>query len=119
MPPADRQHKQDGEDKKQDGQPAANPAYIFEDKGQVALRDIEVHRRSTLDAALSEQELSADAGWALVKAVRGMGLDRGRIGVDHLVINAVFEKAGLDATLVPCDRVMRVSGRSSRRARSN
>ena len=110
----DRRHKQDGKGEHQDsgrenedGQPAANPAYIFEDKGQVALRDIEVHRRSTLNAGLSEQKLSADAGWALVKAVRGMGMDRGRIGVDHLVINAIFERAGLDATPVPCDRVMR------------
>ena len=90
-----------------DGEPPANPAYIFEDKGQVELREIELHRRSTLDAALSEQKLSADARWALVNAVKGMGLDRGRIGVDHLVVNAIFETAGLDAIPVHADRALR------------
>ena len=89
------------------GEPPANPAYIFEDKGEVDLREIEVHRRSTLDAALSEHKLSADARWALVNAVRGMGLDRGRIGVDHLVVNAIFETAGLDAVPVYADRALR------------
>ena len=90
-----------------DGEPPANPAYIFEDKGEVTLREIELHRRSTLDAALSEQKLSADARWALVNAVKGMGLDRGRIGVDHLVVNAIFETAGLDAIPVHADRALR------------
>ena len=90
-----------------DGEPPANPAYIFEDKGEVELREIELHRRSTLDAALSEQKLSADARWALVNAVKGMGLDRGRIGVDHLVVNAIFETAGLDAVPVHADRALR------------
>ena len=90
-----------------DGEPPANPPYIFEDKGQVELREIELHRRSTLNAALSEQKLSADARWALVNAVKGMGLDRGRIGVDHLVVNAIFETAGLDAIPVYADRALR------------
>ena len=88
-------------------EPPANAPYIFEDKGQVELRDIELHRRGTLNAALSEQKLSADARWALVNAVKGMGLDRGRIGVDHLVINAIFETAGLDANPVYADRALR------------
>lgn len=89
------------------GEPPANAPYIFEDKGQVELRDIELHRRSTLNAALSEQKLSADARWALVNAVRSMGLDRGRIGVDHWVVNAIFETAGLDAVPVHADRALR------------
>ena len=88
-------------------EPPANAAYIFEDKGQAELREIEVHRRGTLNAALSEQKLSADARWALVNAVKGMGLDRGRIGVDHLVVNAIFETAGLDAVPVHADRALR------------
>ena len=90
-----------------EGEPPANPAYVFEDKGEAPLREIELHRRSTLDAALSRQKLSADARWALVNAVKGMGLDRGRIGVDHLVVNAIFETAGLDAVPVYADRALR------------
>lgn len=90
-----------------EGEPPANPAYIFEDKGEAPLRGIERHRRGTLKAALSQHKLSADARWALVHAVKGMGLDRGRIGVDHLVINAIFETAGLDATPVYADRALR------------
>ena len=103
----DRRHIQDGKLEDEGGEPPASPAYIFEDKGEVELRDIELHRRSTLHAALSEQKLSADAQWALVNAVKGMGLDRGRIGVDHLVVNAIFEIAGLDAVPVPADRTLR------------
>ena len=90
-----------------EGEPPANPAYIFEDKGEAELREIERHRRSTLNAALSQHKLSADARWALVNAVKGMGLDRGRIGVDHLVVNAIFETAGLKAVPVYADRALR------------
>ena len=103
----DRRLQDDGNAAARDGEPPANPAYIFEDKGEVDLREIEVHRRGTLHAALSEQKLSADARWALVNAVKGMGLDRGRIGVDHLVVNAIFETAGLDAVPVYADRALR------------
>ena len=103
----DRRLQKGGEAAPADGEPPASPAYIFEDKGEADLREIEVHRRSTLNAALSQQKLSADARWALVNAVRGMGLDRGRIGVDHRVVNAIFETAGLDAVPVYADRALR------------
>ena len=103
----DRRLQADGKSGKPGAEPPANPAYIFEDKGQVDLREIEVQRRGTLNAALSEQRLSADARWALVNAVRGMGLDRGRIGVDHLVVSAIFETAGLASTPVFADRALR------------
>ena len=89
------------------GEPPANPPYTFEDKGEVELRAIERHRLSTLDSALSQNTLSADARWALVNAAKGMGLDRGRIGVDHVVVNAIFETAGLDAVPVYADRALR------------
>ena len=103
----DRRLQDDGRIVEPGEEPPANPAYIFEDKGQVDLREIEVHRRGTLNAALSGQKLSADARWALVNAVKGMGLDRGRIGVDHGVVNAIFETAGLDAVPVYADRALR------------
>ena len=103
----DRRLEDDGAGVAVEGEPPANPPYIFEDKGEAELREIERHRRSTLDAALSQQKLSADARWALVNAVRGMGLDRGRIGVDHVVVNAIFETAGLDAVPVYADRALR------------
>ena len=101
------QDQEQGQASAPEGEPPANPAYVFEDKGEAPLREIELHRRSTLDAALSRQKLSADARWALVNAVKGMGLDRGRIGVDHLVVNAIFETAGLDAVPVYADRALR------------
>ena len=103
----DRRLQNDDSSGQPGGEPPANPAYIFEDKGEVDLREIEVHRRSTLHAALSEHKLSADARWALINAVKGMGLDRGRIGVDHVVVNAIFETAGLDAVPVYADRSLR------------
>ena len=103
----DRRLQDGGADAAVEGEPPANPPYIFEDKGKAELREIERHRRSTLDAALSQHKLSADARWALVNAVKGMGLDRGRIGVDHLVVNAIFETAGLDAVPLYADRALR------------
>ena len=90
-----------------EGEPPANPPYTFEDKGEVELRAIERHRLSTLESALSQNRLSADARWALVNAAKGMGLARGRIGVDHMVVNAIFETAGLDAVPVYADRALR------------
>ena len=103
----DKRLQKDDVSGKTGGEPPASSPFIFEDKGEVQLREIELHRRRTLNAALSEQKLSADAGWALVNAVKGMGLDRGRIGVDHLVVNAIFETAGLDAVPVYADRALR------------
>ncbi len=103
----DKRLRDDGGSGQPRGEPPANPAYIFEDKGQVDLRAIETHRRGALSAALSGRKLSPDARWALVNAARGMGLDRGRIGVDHWAVNAIFETAGLAAVPVFADRALR------------
>jgi Xaa-Pro aminopeptidase len=48
---------------------------------------------------------SASAVWALVKAVREAGLERGTIGVDDLLVARWLQAAGIRAQFVPADHI--------------
>ena len=72
--------------------------FTFENLGRAPLGDIEKHRLATLDRALEAGYLGPDIQTALLKAIRDMGLDRGRIGIDHPTIAAAIEDAGLAVT---------------------
>jgi Xaa-Pro aminopeptidase len=50
---------------------------------------------------------SADAGGALVRAMRDMGLWKGRIAFDHLLTAAICERHGHPGELVPGDNILR------------
>jgi Xaa-Pro aminopeptidase len=81
--------------------------FIFEDLGQEPLGEVEKSRRAALDEAMAQNPLEPAPGNALVKALREMGLDRGRIGIDHLSTTAAFESAGLNAQLVNAENTLR------------
>ena len=88
-------------------EPPARPPFVFNDKGELPQRDFEIYREHALNAALAKHPASANAEWALTKAVRDMGLHKGRIAVDHRVIAGIYESAGFAATTVDADYAIR------------
>ena len=88
-------------------EPPARPPFIFNDKGELPQRDFEIYREHALNAALEKRPASANAQWALTRAVRDMGLDKGRVAVDHPVVTGIYQSAGLAATTVDADYAIR------------
>ena len=81
---------------------------LFPDRGVEPLSEIETRRRAAINAVPAERRAMRDAGAALVKAMRGMGLWQGRIGFDHPVIAAVCARHGHPGSLVPADNILRM-----------
>ncbi len=88
-------------------EPPARPPFVFDDRGELPQRDFETYRVHALNAALAKQPASANAEWALVRAVRDMGLHKGRIAVDHSVIAGIYEAADFAAATVDADHAIR------------
>jgi Xaa-Pro aminopeptidase len=87
--------------------PAAAPSRTFADAGLVPLSAREQERQAAVAAALRREPASPDRDFALLKALRRTGLDRGRIAVDHDLIRAVFAAADLPATVLPADGTLK------------
>jgi Xaa-Pro aminopeptidase len=92
-----------------DGASAADLPAEFPDRGRAPISPVERRRRAALDAAGSAADRAnhAQAGSALVAALRGMGLWHGRIGFDHALIEAVATRHGAPGVLVPADEAIR------------
>lgn len=79
----------------------------FPDRAAAPLTEVERRRRTLLDGAVASQRSFRDAGAALVQALKGMGLWRGRIAFDHSVIAAVCARHDRPGALVPADNILR------------
>ncbi|MDE0414438.1 MAG: M24 family metallopeptidase [Gammaproteobacteria bacterium] len=79
----------------------------FPDRKQAPLSAVERRRRQALDAITAARGTSADAGAALVRAMKEMGLWKGRIACDHVVTAAVCERHGHPGEVVPGDNILR------------
>jgi Xaa-Pro aminopeptidase len=110
-----------------DGGPrAALPAYLFEaaddaggeelgvpypgffaDRGVAPQTEVEARRKTRTDAALQDGHYFRDAGGALARALRDMGLWNGTLAYDHAVIGTVAERHARPGTLVPADNLLR------------
>jgi len=84
-------------------EPPAGASTIFGDAGREPLSRGEQTRAAAVRDVMARQPASPDGDFALLKALRSMGLDRGRIGADSLELSALFTSAGLAATLVPAE----------------
>jgi len=80
---------------------------ICADAGAVALSPVEAHRRATLDDADRNRTTARDTGAALVSAMKGVGLWRGRIGFDHPVIAGVMARHDHPGEAVAADNPIR------------
>ena len=88
-------------------EPKASSPFVFQDKKQMPQSYIEKNRLEKLDIALENIPESADARWALTKAIRNNGLEKSKIGIDHPVINRVINTSGLDIKTVDGDHALR------------
>ncbi len=79
----------------------------FPDRGLAPLTEVEQRRRDALRRVPFERRTVRDAGAALVRAMQGLGLWKGRIGFDHPVIEAVCERHAHPGTRVPADNILR------------
>jgi Xaa-Pro aminopeptidase len=80
---------------------------IFKDAGREPLLDTERARLAAAQAAAARQGVSADAEFALLKAIRALGLDRGKVGVDEAELSPLFASAGLATQVVPGDDTLK------------
>lgn len=88
-------------------EPKASPPFVFQDKKQVPRGYIEKNRLDKLDIALENIPESADARWALTKAIRNNGLEKSKIGIDHPVIKKVITASGLNIKTIDGDHAIR------------
>ncbi len=88
-------------------EPPAAGSTIFQDAGREPLSTYERSRTTVVQAAIARQPASADADFALLKALRAMGLDRGRIGVDSTELATLFGTARLASTPVSADETLK------------
>ena len=79
----------------------------FPDRKQAPLSAIELRRRRALNATTAAGGTSADAGAALVRAMKEMGLWSGRIACDHVVTASVCEHHGHPGEIVAGDNILR------------
>lgn len=86
---------------------AIPPTGFFADRGIEPQTAVEIRRRERTDAAIAAGRYFHDAGGALVRALRDMGLWRGTLAYDHSVIRTVAERNERPGALVPADNVLR------------
>lgn len=85
-------------------EPAAAQTRMHRVLDPTLLTPREQHRRSVSDAAQHE---SATADWALLKALRHLGLEKGRLGIDDPIIEALLARRGAAASCVPGEDALR------------
>ncbi|MEJ6009797.1 M24 family metallopeptidase [Novosphingobium aquae] len=84
-----------------------NPFPMCPDSGEVALSALERHRADALAMVDPGRGDFRDVGAALVNAMKGMGLWRGRVGFDDPVIAAVMARHEYPGAAVPADNIVR------------
>lgn len=77
------------------------------DRGLAPLTPVERRRRAAQQAVSGARATSHDAGAALVKAMRGLGLWQGRIACDHPVIAAVCAHHDRPGVVIDADNILR------------
>lgn len=85
----------------------AAPSRMLRDMGFAPMGEKEELRRAAFERARAAHGLYASGEVALVKALRALGLDKGRIATDHASIDAILERAGFAGTRVPADNHLR------------
>ena len=88
-------------------EPAAGELRVYRDKGDVPMGELETHRRAALEAVAERHGVSAEREFAMVRAARALGMNRGRVGVDHMAIMAMLESSPLAVAAVPADNTLR------------
>lgn len=79
---------------------------VFADGGFAPLTGRERQRQAAVDTTLAKQAMSGNRDAALIKALRALGLDRGRIAVDDEGLKAALSQSGLPIDVTPAERAL-------------
>lgn len=85
----------------------SNEPELCADRGLAALSPIEQRRRAALVAVPEARRRLADAGAAIVQAMRELGFWHGAVGVDHPVLEAVCARHDRPGRVVAADNILR------------
>lgn len=85
-------------------EPPAAPARGMKTIDSRQLTERERHRQASLDAA---RPAAADAGWALARALRELGLERARLGIDDARLAEAMRLRGIDAGTRAAENTLR------------
>lgn len=96
----------DAADAGDERQQAPMPGF-FADRGEAPQTEVEQRRQARTNGALAAEPAHADAGGALVRALKAMGLWTGTVGYDHPLIRSIAERHERPGTLVPADNILR------------
>ncbi len=86
---------------------AVSAMTMFADLKKVEITSVEARRRSETDSALNQKRYFADAGGALVNAIKDTRLNNARLGYDHQIVKDVCERHEVGRSLVFADNIMR------------
>ncbi len=87
-----------------DGEPAAAPPRMkrVHDPARISARD-----QQRIDSMAATEPVSADASWALRRALRALGLEQARIGIDDPALEPVLRERGLGREIVRAENTLR------------
>ncbi len=88
-------------------EPTAAAPSVFPDAGREPMSAAERAREAASKSASARHAPSADAEFAVVKAAKAMGLDRGAVGVDSAELRALFGAANLPARILSADDTLK------------
>lgn len=90
-----------------DGEPNAQPLEIFSDRGVSPLDAIESMRADVVKRTIAARAARAELKYALRKALKDVGVHKGRIAVDLPSVMRSTAEAAPEATLVDADDALR------------
>ncbi|MHA7819604.1 MAG: M24 family metallopeptidase [Erythrobacter sp.] len=95
-----------GAPEKEGGEPPSAPARVMEVADGGTLTSLDRHRLNMFGRTKAP---SADATWALKKALQSLGLWRGRVGTDHAGLDAALEARGFEGEVARGGDVVRTA----------
>ncbi len=87
-----------------DGEPPATPPRVkrVHDASRISARD-----QQRIASMANTEPMSADASWALRRALRSLGLEQARIGIDDPALEPVLQARGLGREIVRAENTLR------------
>lgn len=85
-------------------EPNAQPARTMRVADEALVTPLDRHRVNLFARTTGP---SADASWALIKAIRSLGLGQARLGVDDPVLTEALARRGFAGTTAPAENVVR------------
>lgn len=90
-----------------DGKPVAKPLTVWSSRGEAAIDEIEDNRVAASRAAVAKNGVHPTLQAALKAALKGLGLSKSRLAVDHTFVKSQLADAAPRATMVGAEDALR------------